>query len=534
MGLPNKFLPAFTIVLIGELAACGGNQPMPQLPATSAQPASRNAEPPNGHVSGHRVQYILEDVGTLGGPRSFIVESEQWLLPGGTLTGIADTSIPDPYAPNCFDSETCYIAHAFLWKDGTLHDLGTLPSGASSETNWINAHGDTAGSSQNGVPDPIFGQQNRAVLWRNGNIKDLGTLGGTFSGGTGVDDSDAVTGVTNNTTYDPNPIIPGATQSRAFLWKGGQMHDLGTLGGTDAFGQIINNRGEVAGFSYKSASGPSGTPVVDPFLWSPSKHGHMVDLGGFGGTFGAVSWLNDRGEVVGVSNGPSDQSSYPFLWRNGQLTNLGTFGGTFGSTSWINEAGVIAGWAAESDNATIHAAVWKNAAIKDLGSLPGDECAFAYGINAHDQIVGTTFSMPSACFWPSESETDMNAALWQKGSVLNLNDAIVSDAPLNLVIAMDVDDAGDIAGIGVPPGVPVGDLETKGHAFVLIPCDRVGNQKPCGDMVYRRSVVAQGGASSTRSQSPRAFRPMTGLDAVRAQVARYFHLAAFSAKGGKR
>src|SRR6266581_3261774 len=56
-------------------------------------------------MAAQHTRYKLIDVGTLGGPVSTITEFEQWLLNNGTLTGIADTSIPDPYAPNCFDPE---------------------------------------------------------------------------------------------------------------------------------------------------------------------------------------------------------------------------------------------------------------------------------------------------------------------------------------------------------------------------------------------------------------------------------------------
>ena len=386
--------------LAALLGGCGGGQP-----SANPLPGQQNStRPASGQrlaraAGEHRVQYILEDIGTFGGPSSEIVESEQWLLPGGTLSGWADTPKPDPYSPNCFVF-SCYVAHAFLWRDHTLHDLGTLPHGASSETSWINRRGDMMGTSQNGVPDQFTGQQDRAVLWRHGEIQNLGTLGGTLSSADGGNDSDEVEGIANNTVYDPHPIFPGTTQTRAFLWKDGHMRDLGTLGGTDAFGQYINNRGQVAGFSYTTP----GSTTVDPFLWSPSRDGgHMVDLGGFGGTFGAVGWLNDRGEVVGSSNGPGDQSTFPFLWRNRKLIKLGTFKNSGALTQWINERGVTVGWAGLPDGLTIHAVIWKNTAIKDLGSLPGEKCAFGYGINSKDEVVGTTFAMPLPCFWPSST-----------------------------------------------------------------------------------------------------------------------------------
>ncbi|HEY6327464.1 MAG TPA: hypothetical protein VIW73_13250 [Candidatus Cybelea sp.] len=188
----------------------------------------------------------------------------------------------------------------------------------------------------------------------------------------------------------------------------------------------------------------------------------MLDLGGFGGTFGTPNWINDRGEVVGFSNGPGDNSQYPFLWRNGKLINLGTFGGCCGYAQWINEAGVTVGWALESDNATVHAAVWKDTSIKDLGTLPGDPCAFAYGINSRNQIVGTAFATSGLCFWPSSSETDMNAVLWQDGSVVDLNDVVPGKSQLHLAIAFEADNAGDIAASACRPGSASATCKLKG------------------------------------------------------------------------
>jgi hypothetical protein len=42
---------------------------------------------------------------------------------------------------------------------------------------------------------------------------------------------------------------------------------------------------------------------------------------------------------------------------------------------------------------------------------------------------------------------------------------------LQLAIANDINDRGEIDGIGVPLGVSLDNVITQGHAFLLIPCD---------------------------------------------------------------
>jgi hypothetical protein len=75
------------------------------------------------------------------------------------------------------------------------------------------------------------------------------------------------------------------------------MQDLGTLGGPDAFGQFINDRGQIAGFSYTSSTaGPLGVPPFDPFLWDKDRG--MRDLGNFGGTACNPFYLNNRAELL--------------------------------------------------------------------------------------------------------------------------------------------------------------------------------------------------------------------------------------------
>jgi hypothetical protein len=128
--------------------------------AAAAQEAAAPAKSAQHH------QYKLIDLGTLGGPSSFIPNP----LTGAELTnaskvvGESDTLIPDPYTPNCLQS-TCLVNHTFSSQKGILIDLGALPGVNSSIPFATNSRGQTVGNSENGFIDPLTGfPEQRAVL----------------------------------------------------------------------------------------------------------------------------------------------------------------------------------------------------------------------------------------------------------------------------------------------------------------------------------------------------------------------------------
>jgi hypothetical protein len=54
---------------------------------------------------------------------------------------------------------------------------------------------------------------------------------------------------------------------------------------------------------------------------------------------------------------------------------------------------------------------------------------------------------------------------------VDLNRLIPHDSNLQLMDPLSINDRGEIAGIGLPPGCTAVEDTACGHAFVLIPCD---------------------------------------------------------------
>jgi probable HAF family extracellular repeat protein len=423
--------------------------------------------------------YQVIDIGTFGGPASYInnqfsIGAPNQINSRGTTVGAAATSIPSPGNSNTticegLDGILPFVFHAFKWQDGAVTDLGTLPGADNcSVATSINANGEIAGYGENGVVDPLIGiREVRAVVWESGEIIDLGTFGGNQSVLTNINNRGQVAGSATNAIPDPFSLyyqlggLTTGTQTRAFLWQSGQKQDLGTLGGPDAAGLFVNERGQVVGGAYtNSTPNPTtGLPTLDPFLWEKDT---MIDLGTLGGTYGLATLLNNRGDVVGTSNLAGDQTTHPFLWRHGKLVDLftSTIGGSPITANQLNESGEIVG-AAAFPNRPFDAYLWRDGVATDLGTLNGDCFSEAVALNSAGQVVGSSI----ACDFSSSG-----SFLWENGSMVDLNSLIPPNSGLFLVETIAINDQGEIAGDADHPGCGISDA-LCGHAYVLIPCD---------------------------------------------------------------
>jgi uncharacterized membrane protein len=344
--------------------------------------------------------YQLVDVGTFGGPQSglqnFGIPRAGVLSNNGTLAGWANTPAVDPY---CSFGGTCNAGDAFQYRDGVLTDLGRLPGGINSQANWISGNGLIAGLGDNGQPDPLAGfpiAQSHGLLWENGIMTDLGSLpeGGYLVFPSAVNNKGEVVGIAQNTVPDPNSMFTGyGTQTRAFYWRNGVMQDLGTLGtGTDAIAALINERGQVVGWSYTNSS-PTGVSdcnnvgfalTTGSFLWDPNSG--MRDIGGLGGTCTIAQDFNDRGQIVGESALPGDSVIHPFVWSasTGMTDLLGASNPNYGFPEGENARGDVVG--ITCDPVTCSALLWQKTGKKwktvNLGS------GRAISINDSGQVIG--------------------------------------------------------------------------------------------------------------------------------------------------
>jgi uncharacterized membrane protein len=424
--------------------------------------AQDNANPTHPHKYHH---YQLVDVGTFGGPQSYLFNPGVVVRSGllnnqGTLAGSADTAID----PRC----SCYAENALQWKNGVTTDLGVLPGGIGSQVNWISPNGLMVGISDNGQQDPPNPGllQTHAVVWHNDTMTDLGTFfGGYDTWATSVNSRGEIAGLAYNTIPDPDSMFGYGYQLRAFYWNNGVVQDLGTLGsGNDAAAGVINERGQVIGVSYTSSTpsaicaglNPFFTFTTGSFLWD-RKNG-MKDIGGLGGACTLANDLNNHGQIIGGSSLPGDAQFHPFVWNADGMTDLlDPSDSSFGFAIAENAQGEVVGEVC--DAVACYAVVWrKRAGHWERTNLnPATQNAFAGSINASEQVVGNIVI--------NYSNNATSAFVSENGRpLIDLNTLVPPGSGLQLYEADQVNDRGEISAQGK-------DANGNNHVVLLIPCD---------------------------------------------------------------
>jgi probable HAF family extracellular repeat protein len=219
--------------------------------------------------------------------------------------------------------------------------------------------------------------------------------------------------------------LKGTGYARAMVWNGTTPTDIGTLGGMYSWAEGINDKGQVVGMSSTSESSSRA------FIWDGTT---LTDLGTLGGIYGDALAINNAGEVVGASD-LNRYSTFEVatIWNGTTPTDLGTpFGGDSAALG-VNAAGQVVG--ASSDPGDVyHAIVWEGTTVKVLPSLGGNG-AVAVSINASGQVVGY-----------SDTENDtFHATLWNGAKVTDLGTLGTLESRAN-----GINDAGQIVGATYP------------------------------------------------------------------------------------
>ena len=212
-------------------------------------------------------------------------------LPGGSFSSAQDindtgkvvgvTSVSGQY-------------QGFLWDgDGPIEAL-PMPSGmTSSFAVAINNLGQIVGSAS------AMYQPGSAVLWQNGVATTLTPLAqGATATASDINDSGQIVGNSATTA------APWLTRDPV-LWEGGNVIDLGSLGGAFAIAQGINNNSQVVGLMMDTAS------LFHAFVWKDSV---LMPLPPLAGDSEAAAFdINGHGQAVGWSRMPG-AATRAVLW----------------------------------------------------------------------------------------------------------------------------------------------------------------------------------------------------------------------------
>ena len=312
----------------------------------------------------------------------------------------------------------------------------------------------------------------RAVISIYGLNIDLGTLGGdnSWTNYGGINDRGEAVGMAETSVPDPNgeDMCAFGTKKtcRGFLWRHGHMMALPTLGGNNGQAAAINNRGQIVGISETTvpdsgcpASKQPGTTIL-PVMWEKGEVRALPTLPGEPDGF--VQGLNDQGQAVGATGTCTSFAIHAVLWENDHAFQLADLGHTGSDAYAINDHGQAVGYVSTTDGSTIVASLWENGGVKNLGILPGDSAAFATGINNRGQVVGSTFNSMG---WS-------HGFISQEGVMTDLNTLIPGDSNLFIIAASNINERGQISGMAT---VMSGPDEGKIHAILLTPVnERIG------------------------------------------------------------
>jgi probable HAF family extracellular repeat protein len=285
--------------LISGIAETNEAQPLGERWSCSAFFPARTGKTCRGVVWEGR---SIRALPTLGGDNGFATGSNN----GRQVVGWTETAVRDR---TCVPPQVLQFLPV-VWGPGQdqVAPLPLLPDDTSGAATAINDRGQVVGIS--GICDRAVGRFSaaHAVLWENGTVVDIGNLGGVaWNTPMAINEWGDVVGFSNFQASDG-----GAFNAHAFLWTREEgIVDLKTLPG-DAISQAlgINNWRQVVGISCTA-----GFTTCRGFLW---QDGVMTDLNslvapGYGDQIFAAGDINDLGRITGQAFNPATSIFSAFL-----------------------------------------------------------------------------------------------------------------------------------------------------------------------------------------------------------------------------
>jgi probable HAF family extracellular repeat protein len=264
------------------------------------------------------------------------------------------------------------VQRAILWHDDDndgVSDPGELqnflPGGAAGVAYEINDNNRVVGTVDSSGGSSL---SESAFVWDATNGLQI------LSGVSGITPTRAL-GINNAGTIAGWAVVsfPPFAPVHAFVLKNSTYIDLGTLDNTTlslfSFASRISEDGHVVGYSQTPS--PNITVPIHPFLWfdansnNTSDVGEMKDLGTLSGTNAYAYDINATGYVVGTSE-VTGGGTHAYVWHDDNANGLNDPGemkdlnGQFSDATWtavvearsINDGGQIVGWGTKSNGET--------------------------------------------------------------------------------------------------------------------------------------------------------------------------------------